>query len=753
MRQPMVRPWLVDTFLQATVRLGEELTRKQRVQLIAFHTYRTPSQGEPTLVHGQISDTRHWIPTVFSADCVRHFEDEQERSLTSVAGGVVILQQYKFQARPESTGNAESGYGCHLWVDRIAYMGLDGSTVIGNPALFIDNPEARAKTITLARAPMADQTGAHMSGALTKKVYPTDDAQSVKPSSPWHAPASRPAAQNDNSLTTPSVTELLPTEDQLALLDEVPESVSEPSLRAVDHYAAEFRQTINTLPNYYTDILDSLTSHMEALTKIPGTSASRDTMPLPTMVSQVGDSGAESEHLDDIPCGQQVRDTHYDLTSQDDSAGFSFQTYAASFQSTQLSTSQDSMVDDATASATNGPTDPFPPDNTGYNHDPDHEDDMPCSPDLFRSSEPNLTADGSRHLVNSTTSPCLQTYASSLSNDGWGRSSSPDTTSSQASVVNVSFQTLVRLQRALSPTCDLASQSIGSSRAPSPARQPFPLQVGAGLPPRAHGKPPHHNTPEDSVEVSEAVSSEDISVVGYQTDDTVEVSTDDETFNRGLRLATSTLFSDPNRAPTVSTLAPAPPKDHRLGTPQRPGRTGVTVRLRRKPLRRVAVLSRENSNDDDIDVPSQQLPKRRKQRAARIIPTTVRPTRKRRGVPAKPVITVTTSPINPPLSAPPPDPAPSVANSSFSTLRRLHQSRSRAIHSLATRSLDDTLAEPTHGPLGQPNPVSPRKRRRLTPPSDFEPQQALGLQDSSPELLAPHLPRPDVSVDFNSWDF
>ncbi|KAJ1925392.1 hypothetical protein IWQ60_004589 [Tieghemiomyces parasiticus] len=615
----MVRPWLVDTFLQATVRLGEELTRKQRVQLIAFHTYRTPSQGEPTLVHGQISDTRHWIPTVFSADCVRHFEDEQERSLTSVAGGVVILQQYKFQARPELTGNAESGYGCHLWVDRIAYMGLDGSTVIGNPALFIDNPEARAKTITLVQAPMADHKGTHMSGALTKKVYPTDDAQPAKPSSSWHAPACQSTAQNDNSLTTPSVAELLPTEDQLALLDEVPESESEPSLRAVDRYAAEFRQTINTLPNYYTDILDSLTSRMEALTKIPGTSASRDTMPLPTMVGQVGDSDAESEHLDDIPCGQQVRDTHYDLTSQDDSAGFSFQTYAASFQSTQPSTR------------------------------PSSDSSEHCRPPVI--SHRNLP-------------------------DRLGIPSSPNS--------------------------------------------------------------PVQNSPAGG---------------GYQTDDTVEVSTDDETFNRGLRLVTSTLYSDPNRAPIVSTLASAPTKDHRSGPPQRPGRTGVTVRLRREPLRRVAVLSHENSNDDDIDVPSQQLPKRRKQRAARITPTTVRPTRKRRGVPAKPVITVTTSPINPPLSAPPPDPAPSVANSSFSTLRRLHQSRSHAIHSLATRPLDDVLAEPTRGPLCRPNPVSPRKRRRVTPPSDFEPQQALGLQDSSPELLAPHLPRPDVSVDFNSWDF
>ncbi|KAJ1983797.1 hypothetical protein H4R34_001040 [Dimargaris verticillata] len=152
MARGLVRPWLVKSFLDEALGLGEPCTRKRRVQIIKFLD-RPPSfsqrDNQPWSVPAQISDSLHWIPAIFSSECVAALE--HDRDLLSINGACIIINKYELKAYPQhAQESSDPRFVCLLYITDFNLLGADGSTMIGKPELF--NDDSRVKELVTRHA-------------------------------------------------------------------------------------------------------------------------------------------------------------------------------------------------------------------------------------------------------------------------------------------------------------------------------------------------------------------------------------------------------------------------------------------------------------------------------------------------------------------------------------------------------------------------------------------------------------------------
>ncbi|KAJ1982378.1 hypothetical protein H4R35_000333, partial [Dimargaris xerosporica] len=159
MTRRLVRPWLAKSFLDEALGLGEPCTRKRRVQIIKFLD-RPPSfsqrDNQSWSVPAQISDSLHWIPAVLSSECVAALE--HDRDLLSINGACIIINKYELKAYPQyMQESSEPRFVCLLYITDFHLLGGDGSTLIGKPELFNDDPRVKELVARHAREYLRNQ--------------------------------------------------------------------------------------------------------------------------------------------------------------------------------------------------------------------------------------------------------------------------------------------------------------------------------------------------------------------------------------------------------------------------------------------------------------------------------------------------------------------------------------------------------------------------------------------------------------------
>ncbi|KAJ1659691.1 hypothetical protein IWQ61_001277 [Dispira simplex] len=129
MAQQLLRPWLKTHFLDGKLCLGDTMVKSRRLQVIEILNHRTLSQPNRP-IKAQVSDSDHWLPAVFSAECVTALE-LKGHTFTSLGGSVLNVRQYTLFAYPDG-----KGYYCYMYITDFRLMGQGGSTTVGDPCLF-----------------------------------------------------------------------------------------------------------------------------------------------------------------------------------------------------------------------------------------------------------------------------------------------------------------------------------------------------------------------------------------------------------------------------------------------------------------------------------------------------------------------------------------------------------------------------------------------------------------------------------------